>query len=89
MRYYSTQRPLGPGCYPKMDLPGFENRVLDIHNFDERTYCPEIGCEAWGYIEYEKPVSLGDLMAWELVPVRKLSTDRGEDNSVSAEEGMR
>ena len=39
MRYYSTQRPVGPGTFPK--LP--ENKVLEVHNFDAKTFCEEIG----------------------------------------------
>lgn len=35
MRYYSTQRPVGPGTFPK--LP--ENKVLEVHNFDAKTFC--------------------------------------------------
>lgn len=46
MRYYSTQRPLTPGAYPSIYAP------TKIHNFDERTYCEDIGREAWGYIEF-------------------------------------
>lgn len=38
MRYYSTQRPVGPGTFPK--LP--ENKVLEVHNFDAKTFCEEI-----------------------------------------------
>ena len=41
MRYYSTQRPVGPGTFPK--LP--ENKVLEVHNFDAKTFCEEIGRE--------------------------------------------
>ena len=26
--------------------------VVKIHNFDRRTFCEEIGREAWGYIEF-------------------------------------
>ena len=52
-RYYLTQRPAMPGTFPKPQ----GNRVLSIENYDERTFCEEIGREAWGYVEYEKPVS--------------------------------
>ena len=40
MRYYSTMRPVQPG--------GFPNRegVEEIHNFDTKTFCEEIGREA-------------------------------------------
>ena len=39
MRYYSTMRPVQPG--------GFPNRegVEEIHNFDTKTFCEEIGRE--------------------------------------------
>ena len=49
MRYYSTQRPITPGSYPKSPF----KEVLNIVNFDSRTYCEEIGQKAWGYIEYK------------------------------------
>ena len=52
MRYYSTQRPISPGSFPQRTW----NKVLEIHNFDQKTYCEEIGREAWGYIDYEKPI---------------------------------
>lgn len=44
MRYYSTQRPVGPGTYPKPQ----GNAVKEVFNFDGKTYCKEIGREAWG-----------------------------------------
>lgn len=47
-RYYSTMRPIDIGTYPK---PKY-NKVLNIVNFGEKKMCEEIGCEAWGYIEY-------------------------------------
>ena len=50
MRYYSTQRPIMPGSYPK---PA-GNPVVEIRNFDARVFCGEIGREVWGYIEYEQ-----------------------------------
>lgn len=62
-RYYSTQRPLSLGTFPKPQ----GNKVLAIENFDERTYCEEIDREAWGYIEYELPVSEVLLKDFEMV----------------------
>lgn len=62
MRYYSTQRPVTPGSYPK----GQGNKVLEIHNFDSRTYCEEIQREAWGYVEYEKPLTEREVADYEL-----------------------
>ena len=49
MRYYSTQRPVTPGSFPK---PA-GNKVVEIHNYDSKTYCEELGREVWGYIVYE------------------------------------
>lgn len=39
MRYYSTQRPVGPGTYPKPQ----GNAVKEVFNFDSKTYCEEVG----------------------------------------------
>ena len=46
-RYYSTQRPVMPGGFPR------KADVVEIKNFDVKTFCEEIGKEAWGYIEYQ------------------------------------
>lgn len=63
MRYYSILRPVSIGTYPKPK----DNKVLKIVNFDSRTYYKDIGREAWGYIDYEKPLSLDDVVKYELV----------------------
>lgn len=63
-RYYSTQRPVMPGAYPKTK----NNQVANIHNFDSREYVPEIGRQAWGYIECEKPLTGRDAENYELAP---------------------
>ena len=60
MRYYSTQRPFGPGTFPRQD--GTET----ITNFDGPTYCEEIGREAWGYIDYEQALSPEQAASYEL-----------------------
>lgn len=59
-RYYSTQRPFGPGTYPRQD--GTESIV----NFDGPTFCEEIGREAWGYIEYARPIETHQAHEYEL-----------------------
>lgn len=59
-KYYSKERPVSVGTYPKYQ----NNRVLEIHNFDEKQVVDgavdEDGsptfCEAWGYVVYEKPI---------------------------------
>lgn len=63
MRYYSTQRPVGPGTFPKPQ----GNAVKEVFNFDSKTYCEEVGREAWGYIEYEKPLDPETAAGYELV----------------------
>ena len=63
-RYYSTQRPVGPGTYPKPK----GNKVAAIWNFDDRTHVPEIDGKAWGFIEYEKPLTDREAEAYELEP---------------------
>ena len=60
MRYYSTQRPVMPGSYPNRD------GVEKIHNFDTKTFCEEIGREAWGYIDYREPRTKEQAEAYEL-----------------------
>lgn len=61
MRYYSTQRPFGPGTFPKKD--GRET----ITNFsDGKIFCEEIGREAWGFIEYSEPLTEKEMRSYEL-----------------------
>lgn len=80
MRYYSILRPISIGTYPKPK----DNEVLKINNFDNRSYCKDIDREAWGFIDYEKPLSLEDLEKYELVSERCCGTClyfNGEMNS--------
>ena len=56
-RYYSTQRPVAPGTYP-----GSPER---FRNFDDRQEVPGVGM-AWGYLDYEEPLSEGAMKAYEL-----------------------
>lgn len=65
MKYYSVQRPLMPGNFPE---PTYA-KVLDIHNFDDRQYAEEISREAWGWIEYDKPLLNHDVDNYDLVAV--------------------
>ena len=58
-RYYSTQRPVGPGTFP--------GRPDNIVNFDSREDVPGIG-PAWGYLEYREPLDDGTARSYELKP---------------------
>ena len=50
MKYYSIMRPVSIGTYPK-------SGAEEIVNYDRRQYVPEIGREAWGYIEYSRTLT--------------------------------
>lgn len=79
-RYYSTQRPIMPGGYPKPK----NNEVLEIENFDNKKFVEEVGCQAWGYIEYKKPLGHFDVINYELAAVKikiKLSIYRKREAS--------
>lgn len=67
MRYYSIMRPIAPGTFPHPS----GNRILDIENFDSRTYCKEIGRDAWGYIVYKQAISKEDASNYELIPFQE------------------
>lgn len=58
-RYYSTQRPVLPGGFPKNAY------VERIENFDTKIFCEEIGREAWGYIEYQVELTKEEADAYE------------------------
>ena len=60
VRYYSTQRPVMPGGFPK------KASVKKIENFDTKTFCEEIGREAWVFIEYREPLTKEEADAYEL-----------------------
>lgn len=62
-RYYSTGRPISMGTFPKPK----GNKVVAITNFDSKILVAEIEREAWGYIDYEKPLSEHEAYQYELV----------------------
>lgn len=62
-RYFSTQRPVMPGSFPKPQ----GNRVVGIKNFDSRVFVGEIQRAAWGYIDYESPLEEKLARSYELV----------------------
>lgn len=63
MRYYSTQRPIVPGGYPRPE----ENAVTEIMNFEQQIFCEEINQDVWGYICYERPLSWEQQSAYEFI----------------------
>lgn len=63
-RYYSTQRPIAPGTYPNG-----ENKPVVIDNFDDRQTVENGQLQAWGYLEYGKPLSQKEMNDYELKAV--------------------
>ena len=43
-KYYSTQRPIGPGTYPKPQ----NNKVIEIKNFDKKEKIEKEDINAYG-----------------------------------------
>lgn len=60
-KYYMILRPPMPGAMPR-------NNLTDMKDFGDRTYAPEIGREAWGWITYSEPLSKKDIEHYDLVP---------------------
>jgi len=60
VKYYSTQRPVLPGCFPQ------KSEAERIENFDTKIFCEEIGREAWGYIEYRTALTKEEADSYEL-----------------------
>lgn len=62
-RYYSTQRPVAPGTFPKPQ----GNKIIEVKNFDSKRYVDSIETDAWGYIDYEQELTERDVKNYELV----------------------
>ena len=63
-RYYSTQRPVDIGTFPK---PA-DNKPVEIHNYDSRIPVEDGSMLAWGYLEYAKPLTEKEAGDYELKP---------------------
>ena len=59
-RYFLTLRPVSLGTQP--------NGFVEYESFDSRRFCPEIGHEAWGWVEYENPLDDKQVRDYDLVP---------------------
>lgn len=73
-RYYSTQRPVDIGTFPKPP----DNPVVEIHNYDADSRIPvENGMiQAWGYVEYQKPLTEKEAGDYELRPAPARFTEK-------------
>ena len=63
-RYYSTQRPVDIGTFPKPT----DNKPVEIHNYDSRIPVEDGSMLAWGYLEYAKPLTEKEASDYELRP---------------------
>ncbi len=62
-RYYSTQRPVDIGTFPKT-----ENGPVRFENFAKRESVEQGRFEAWGYLVYDAPLTKQQTDAYELRP---------------------
>ena len=68
-KYYSTQRPVGIGTYPRDGMVGFDN-------YDKRTFVDEIGREAWGELRYSRVLTEKEADDYELTPATHTPHER-------------
>ena len=57
-RYYCVFRPPMPGTVPR--------GMVNLVEFDAPKYVEKIDHEAWGYVEYEKPLTAYQVYEYEL-----------------------
>lgn len=62
MKTYAIHRPIGPFTWPSE----YRDDVAEIVNWDSIQFVPEIGRNAYGYIEWAKLPPLEDLRRYEL-----------------------
>mgnify|MGYP007097773849 FL=1 len=65
-RYYSTQRPVDIGTYPKDP----DNPLTGFLNYDERTSVEHGAFRAWGEVIYRSPLTPDQIYQYELRPSR-------------------
>lgn len=63
IRYYLTQRPPMPGAFP--------GKPTKIETYDERKYVSEIERQAWGWVEYQEPLTEKQTEDYELTKAKK------------------
>ena len=63
-RYYSTQRPVDLGTFPTPE----GNAPVEFHNYDKRESVENGTMQAWGWLEYAKPLTEKEASDYELKP---------------------
>lgn len=61
--YYCLMRPVGPGAVP--------NKFVDWGELDHRVVIESINHGAWGWVEYENPLTAQQIKDYELAPVNE------------------
>lgn len=61
-KYYLLERPPMPGAFPNEK----SNPPIEIIAFDEKRRIDEQEISVWGYVSYEKPLSLQEIEDYEL-----------------------
>jgi len=60
-KYYSIQRPVDIGTFPKMD-----SGPVSVVKYGKRTPVENMAFEAWGYVSYDEPLNHEQIGAYEL-----------------------
>lgn len=81
-RYYSTQRPVMPGGYPKP----FGNEPVVIVNYDSRQTVENSKVQAWGYLEYALPLTPRECADYEL---KAISSEKTRANAQENSKGKK
>lgn len=87
-KYYSTQRPVDIGTFPKT-----ENGPLRLVNFDSRVDVEQGQFRAWGYLVYDAPLTEKQIADYELraapgnPDIKRSMTEpsRGQKKSIAAQ----
>ena len=65
-RYYCLYRPPMLGTVPR--------GMFNWEDYTDRRYCPQIERYAWGYVEYEKPLTKAQIQNYELFGPEEVTT---------------
>lgn len=60
-RYYSPERPIAPGTFPKSAEP------CEVVNFEKRQFVEKLGCWCYGYISTDKVLTKEEMYEYELI----------------------
>lgn len=70
--YYCIMRPAAPGTVPR------PSEVVNFKHFSERRYVAEIDRMAWGWVEYETPLTPMEISEYELISEPREDEDDGD-----------